>query len=113
MTRKALKAQCDRLYSLWVRSSGYCYLCGSIYRLQCAHLFSRRYHGTRWSIKPVGAWCLCAKCHVYYTWRPLEWDQILRQHLGERTYQTLRRKALRGIVPDLARLKVKLQGLLR
>lgn len=44
-----------------------CEMCGKYYPpgsrqgIQCAHLFGRRYRGTRWH--PDNAFCLCTFCH--------------------------------------------------
>ena len=107
--RKRLKAECDRLFSRFIRlRDGVCRLCNSTAYLQCAHLFSRRYYGTRWS--PVNAWALCRACHVRYTYRPLEWDEVLRETLGE-LYEPTRTRALFEGMPDLEATKRDLQYL--
>lgn len=104
---KRLKAKADRLFSIAVRSVGLCES-GRIEHkgpLQCAHGFSRRYLATRWTRE--NAFCLCAGCHVFYTHRPLEWDNWLRDRLGVR-YWDVRAGALGGdvdISETLARLK--------
>jgi len=99
--RKKLKAECDRLFSRFIRlRDGRCRLSGSPPdcrgSLQCAHLFSRRYFATRWD--PLNAWGLCAAHHVFYTHRPLEWDELIRR---ETAYEHLRRTALSQPMPAL------------
>ena len=66
--------QADTAFSKWVRSrdgecqadpphAGY---------LQCAHIHTRSYKSIR--THPDNATTLCAKHHVFYTHRPLEWN---------------------------------------
>ena len=71
--------KCDTLFGQIVRSTGVC--AGRCEGkpsgvLQCAHGFSRRYRATRWDER--NAWCLCQGCHLYWTLRPLEWDDWMR-----------------------------------
>jgi hypothetical protein len=94
--RGKLRRIADKLWSLAVRAAGACFVCGSNERLQAAHGFSRRYLGTRWDLR--NGWCLCAKDHVYFTHRPLEWDDWLRNELGS-LYEPLRQQALTGGAP--------------
>lgn len=78
----------DRMLSALTRSEGACVNCGSAKNTQCAHGFSRRYRSARWDRRNV--FCLCQKCHMYYTFRPLEWDDWLRERWGEDLYAELR-----------------------
>lgn len=77
------KAEADRLFSLIVRSVGYCQSDRDDHNgvHQCAHGFSRRYLATRW--ERWNAFCFCQGCHKYYTVRPLEWEVWLREQWGE------------------------------
>lgn len=43
--------------------------------LQCAHIHSRSYKSIRTDFK--NAIALCAKHHVYFTHRPLEWQEFV------------------------------------
>ena len=97
-----LVAKADRVFSLIVRSVGRCESGRASHAgpLQCAHLFSRRYEGTRWTRD--NAACLCAGCHVYYTHRPLEWDDWMLARLGHDRYASLRHLALTGGRQDMA-----------
>lgn len=61
-------------------------------RLQAAHGFSRRYLGVRY--EPSNGFALCAAAHIYWTHRPLEWDDLLRRRWGRARYAKLRRAAL-------------------
>lgn len=95
-----LVQKADKLFSLIVRSVGRCESGRPNHAgpLQCAHHFSRRYEATRWDRR--NASCFCAGCHVYFTHRPLEWDEWLRGRLGS-NYETLRKLALNGGKQDL------------
>ena len=71
-----------------------CHRCGRGFpeaSLQCAHGFSRRYRGTRWTEE--ANFCLCNKCHIFFTWRPIEWDDYMKNAWGEERYSEFRRQA--------------------
>lgn len=91
--------QADTLFSQIVRSAGRCANCSSTEHLQCAHGFSRRYRAVRFDER--NAWPLCRSCHVYFTHRPLEWDDWMVSRLGDHRYVELRHEALTGPNPDL------------
>lgn len=82
----------DKMFSLIIRKVGKCFKCESTFNLQCAHIISRRYHSVRWSLD--NAVCLCSKCHVFYTYRPLEWDKFIIEKFGGRKWLDLRSRAL-------------------
>lgn len=106
-TKAALAREADKLWSLLVRRPGLCEICGSRFRLQGAHGFSRRYRNTRWLL--INGFCLCSGCHVYFTHRDLEWQDFLRRSWGESVYDELRRLALRTTAPDVAAALAKLR----
>lgn len=60
-TPKSVKKSCDRLFSLIVRSQGFCTRCGSTQNLQAAHIYSRKFNSVRFDEN--NALCLCASCH--------------------------------------------------
>lgn len=95
MCKTHLKDECDRLFGLMVRSRAKCESGRDKHKgvLQCAHGFSRRYLPTRWD--EANAWSLCAGCHIYFTARPLEWDDWMLDQLGHEAYWLLRAEALR------------------
>jgi hypothetical protein len=56
--RKALIAELDRLFSLYIRwRDGRCVQCGATENLTCGHLFSRAHYRTRWDEKNAAAQC--------------------------------------------------------
>ena len=93
----------DALFSKIVRArSGACVNCGSVERLQCAHGFSRRYRNARWDYR--NAFCLCAGCHMFFTHRPIEWDNWLRERWGGDLYDEIRalaQQTTKVSVPDV------------
>lgn len=108
--QKSPMAACDELFGKIVRSSGLCVgRCDGQPKgaLQCAHGFSRRYRATRWDER--NAFCLCQGCHLYWTLRPLEWDQWLRVRWGQDLYDELRALALNGPNPDLKQTAERLR----
>jgi hypothetical protein len=92
-TPTAVKSHLDRLYSVIVRAPGLCVNCAAASDHQCAHGFSRRYLIIRWDLR--NGFCLCRRCHMKYTHRPLEWDEWLRDRWGQDLYSELRTLALR------------------
>ena len=82
----------DQLFSELIRKAGKCFKCGSTFHLQTAHIFTRGYYTIRWN--PRNAKCLCAKCHMYFTYHPIEWENFIKYHIGEEEYNDLRRMAL-------------------
>lgn len=96
--RQSLSKRADALWAQVVKAPGRCVACGSTERLQAAHGISRRYRGTRWL--PINGFCLCARHHVYWTHRPLEWDCYLQAAWGQPVYYELRLLALKKATPD-------------
>jgi hypothetical protein len=91
-SRIAGKRRADMLFSKLIRlRDGRCRCCHSTQYLQCAHGFSRRYTATRWDAR--NAWALCRACHTFYTYRPIEWDDWMREEMGTVMYEALRYKA--------------------
>lgn len=96
--KTALRIKADTLFSHRIRAIGACARCGTTERLQCAHIVSRRYLGTRWD--DDNAVALCAGCHVYMTHRPLEWEQWVIKRFGAESYEALKKRALAPAKPD-------------
>ena len=109
LTHSQLVKRADAIFGAQVRSVGFCQSGRPNHAgpLQCAHHFSRRYEATRWT--RINASCLCAGCHVFFTHRPLEWDEWLRAHLG-RNYESVRLKALNGGKQDMDAIIAELEG---
>lgn len=93
----ALRRKADRLFSLAIRERDdhACRACGSTYRAQCAHIVSRRYGATRWSMD--NAVCLCAKCHMKYTHDPLGWEDWVDERFGPERLKGLKLRARAGV----------------
>lgn len=109
--RQNWSAQCDKVFAWLVRTSGPCARCGTEFNLQCAHGFSRSYRATRWDFR--NAFPLCASDHMYFTHRPIEWDNWLRIEWGLDLYDEIRALALSHARPDTKALLVELRELER
>ena len=96
-SRLSLRKECDTRFAQAVkdRDGWECRACGSPYRIQCAHIVSRRYHATRWSLHNAVA--LCSGCHMKYTQDPLGWDAWVEERIGEAGYMELKRLARQGV----------------
>jgi 5-methylcytosine-specific restriction endonuclease McrA len=72
--RRNYKKQATDAWGVWVRSRGYCQSDRPEHKgyLQAAHIISRSYGATR--TDPENGLCLCAGCHLFYTNRPIEWE---------------------------------------
>lgn len=92
-----------------IRAPGICAQCGTSEFIQCAHLWSRSYRAVRWDTR--NAVPLCRKCHVYYTHRPIEWDQWMLAWWGLELYTEMRMLALTHRSPDLPELLESLRVL--
>lgn len=106
VSQKARIDHLDRLFSVLTRAPGVCVHCGATERLQCAHGFSRRYRSVRWDSR--NAFCLCQGCHMFFTHRPLEWDEWLRNRWGNALYTELRALALSTEKVDLEAVREEL-----
>jgi hypothetical protein len=103
------------MFAAWVTSTGECEaLDGELgvacsERMQCAHIISRKYLGTRWH--PLNAICLCSAHHVFFTHHELEWEKWRDAYVGER-YAWLRDRAIKTAgPPDYAAVLRELEGL--
>lgn len=88
--------QADVLFSRFIRErDGTCQAAGvgpdCSGNLQCAHIISRSYKSIRTDER--NALCLCAAHHTYYTHRPLEWEDWVRESFGT-LWDELRAEAL-------------------
>ena|SRR3990167_889481 len=89
---KPNKAKCDKIFSEIIRKAGKCLRCQNTYNLQTAHIFSRGYYTIRWDLD--NAVCLCSKCHVYFTFKPIQWELWVVSWMGQEKYDNLKKKAL-------------------
>lgn len=111
LSRKGQRNKADRLFSQIIRSKGACCICGSTEVVQCAHLISRRYLGTRWDQQ--NAVPLCQKHHMFYTHRPLEWDLWIEERIGPDAHRELKQRALQLTKPDYESIIAELEQGLR
>jgi hypothetical protein len=88
---KGAKGKCDTLFSQIIRSVNECEKCYSIDWLQCAHIISRRYSNTRTDLR--NAYCLCAKCHRFFTDHPREFSKFITGTWAQDYYEDIYRKS--------------------
>lgn len=107
LTKTQIKKKLDISFSKWVRTQNdhRCLACRSLVNLQCAHVFSRSYLAIRWNEN--NAVPLCRGCHLFYTFHPIEWTELMQGYLGEEMYELLRKTALSHHKPDYEALKEK------
>lgn len=113
-TAKSYRAECDRLFSLRVRSRGICQApqfdgiaCSQ--GLQCAHIVKRRYLSVRWD--DDNAACLCAAHHAYFTYLPIAEERFHNWLMSPPRFEALKRRAEdhRG-APDYEAVLARLKG---
>jgi hypothetical protein len=109
--RQRLGDRCDVLFSQLVRRAGRCVECGATSNLECAHGMRRGYRATRWDFR--NAFCLCSRCHGWYTDHPPEWTAWLIGRLGLEFYLDLEQKALSGVLEPLDDVWARLRELER
>lgn len=83
--RSTLKARCDKLFSLRVRSRGYCELKGLDHilcsqNLQCMHIVGRRNYRLRWDLQ--NALAGCSGHHYYYANNPWEFNELIKEQFA-------------------------------
>lgn len=81
--RATLKRKADKLFSLKVRSRGYCQLKGLDHiacsqDLQCMHVITRSNHRLRW--EDLNALAGCFGHHRWYTTHPFEFILMIQKH---------------------------------
>ncbi len=111
LCKKHLVMECDRLFSLQVRSVGRCEVAdGKPHsgNLQCMHLFSRSYKAVRWDRRNAAAGC--GGHHTFLTHHPIEHDMWMLDRLGIELYGELRELALTHRAPDLELVLAELRA---
>lgn len=90
---KTLKKSLDILWSQLVKMRDrQCIRCGSSYRLQASHIFSRSQKSVRWDLD--NGMSLCSGCHLFFWHKnPIEATEFIKNRLGEQKYEDLRLKA--------------------
>ena len=90
-----LKKKLDTIFSLKVRErDGFkCRKCGRVNKHNhCAHIFSRNSLSVRYEMK--NAICLDYYCHLQWAHRePVEFTEWVKNEIGEKTYNELRKKS--------------------
>lgn len=60
-------------------------------RMECAHIISRRFSGTRTDLD--NAFCLCNSCHRFFTEHPVDFADFAIDKMGRASYEALWQKA--------------------
>ena len=76
--------------------------------LQWTHLISRGYLAVRYDDDNSVA--MCQGAHMFYTKRPLEWEDWRIAFLGQARWDALRARAKRGGIPDYEQIIADLTG---
>ena len=97
------KTTADKWFARIIRARRWCQKCGADGAdpstfLQCAHIYSRTYLGIRWDER--NAMALCRRCHMFFTHRPIEWEEFVIAEIGEALYRELRVIAMLPAKPD-------------
>lgn len=100
---KGVKAKADKMFSLAIRSVGYCEAEGHndvkcSQQLQTAHIISRRYNATRCDLR--NAFCLCAAHHRFYTDHPREFSRFITTTWAAEYYDLLYQKSRIATKPN-------------
>ena len=95
-SRLAMRREADRIFALAVkaRDDWACRKCGSVVRLQAAHVISRRYHAVRWELDNCIA--LCAACHFGAHRDPLAFEAWVEERWPGRL-AVLKERARAGV----------------
>lgn len=111
-SRARLIRDLNDVVSLIVRKrDGRCVVCGSTLNLQCGHLFSRRYHATRWCLLNCNT--QCADCNYRHgSNRDPYTFAFVRIH-GADVLAALRDRAYSGRRFETPELEEMLKGLRR
>lgn len=111
-SRKSLTRDLDRLSSKLVRMRGKCQKCGleKYEKLQCCHVYSRKYRSVRWYRDNL--LCLCSGCHFWGHHNPIDFTEFVKEVLGEYRYELL--KNTKNVIkqwkiPELISLRETLQ----
>jgi len=94
------KGKATKLHSILIRTTGFCENCGGNNYLQCAHIISRRYSGTRTDLR--NAFSLCASCHRRFTDWPREFSHFITDTWAAECYDALKDKANTSVKVDWA-----------
>ena len=106
--RQKLIKDCDTLFSKIIRKRDpVCVYCGKNPSKHCAHVFSRRYLGTRWDSE--NAYGMCGGCHIFQAHvDPIEFHQFIIKRIGKDRYDRLRTISQMVKKVDLSLIKLGL-----
>lgn len=108
ISRKTLRKNLDKLFSIIIRSEGKCGRCGETKNLNIAHIFSRRNLVLRWDKDNV--LCLCVRCHFWSHQNPILFAEFVKKKLGEGKYEELKKESeqiKKWTIPELEEKIIK------
>ena len=93
-SRKTLIKNLDKAVSEYIRKrDGQCVQCGTQERLTNGHIFTRRYHSTRWDISIYGNnHCQCWSHNFSHTYQPYEYYKWYINKFGQKKFDKLYRR---------------------
>ena len=108
-TKKSLTRKLDKICSQIIRQNP-CARCGEEQydKLQCAHIFSRRYRSVRWNLFNMVS--LCASCHFWAHGNPVLFGEFVKTYLGEERYLLLKSTATPISKLTLDQMSLMLRG---
>lgn len=98
-----LKSRLDAVFSLYVRAKypKLCYTCGAAGKtLQCGHFVSRAYLATRWNESNCRPQCV--GCNIWGRGKPLDFEENLKEELGDVAVEQLKSQRHQLIRPTRA-----------
>jgi len=99
--RRRLVKKLDQMFSLYIRERDlYCVSCGTDYRLQCGHLFSRVFYATRWD--EDNACAQCSGCNMRHEFDPMVFPEKYKELYSPEKFDEvyIRSKSQRKIKDD-------------
>lgn len=85
------RSKLDTVAGQICRYKGRCVKCRASDTVQWAHIISRGYIRIRWDMD--NCFCLCHRCHLYFTKHPVEWNLFVKEKLGEDKFWELHRRS--------------------
>lgn len=79
--KKIVKKLDDITRKIVIARDKRCVLCGSVYRLECAHFIKRRFFGVRWDLRNCN--CLCNLCNGRDDVEPWHYREFMQSIHGQ------------------------------
>ena len=108
-TPRSVKAACDKLFSLIIRSKGSCERCSmtDYSQLHCAHIYSRKFGSVRFD--EDNALCLCARCHRWGHDNPTEFADFVNEKKNTSSLKIIKELLTKRKLADWLELESELK----